>query len=312
MDVRDSDNGFAASVPRDILGHPRRLDGCILKPLMSPSSPCQVFTSISFLVSVNLENQTVEEEMARTRWLCAKNSTKNVPVKIVHPGGHVELHDRLIVAAKIRLHDPRCCVAYPHVFQQPWTIVAPDTTLMLGQKFYVVPISTVWKLQRLTLRCSPLASPSSASPSSASPSPSLIYDFITRQTPRNEGSEHDSIATCWSFPNKRTHACIKMSDELSEGQKTGPISSDWKRVQRENDGEECFSKDNCFAYLLAGMNNTAYSGNQGNASRTDRNLHPSVTRELRRLNGSGCTSRRAVGGASQEENVFWKLATRST
>jgi len=60
-------------------------------------------------------------------------STKNMPFKIVHPGGHIELHDKPVLAAEVMLCNPRCTVAYPHVFQQPWAIVAPDTMLLLGQ-----------------------------------------------------------------------------------------------------------------------------------------------------------------------------------
>ncbi|ESR40781.1 hypothetical protein CICLE_v10027378mg, partial [Citrus x clementina] len=86
--------------------------------------------------------------MAFSSWLCT-NNTKNLLVKIVHPGGHVELHDRPIMATEIMLRNPKCIVAHPNVFKQPWAIVAPDTVLSLGQKFYVVPVSTIRKLQRL-------------------------------------------------------------------------------------------------------------------------------------------------------------------
>ncbi|KAK6153766.1 hypothetical protein DH2020_013405 [Rehmannia glutinosa] len=79
-------------------------------------------------------------------WLCT-NSTKNLFVKIVHPGGHVELHDRPILAAELLNRNPKCCVAHPTVFQQPYAIVSPETTLVLGQKYYVVPLGTIRKLQ---------------------------------------------------------------------------------------------------------------------------------------------------------------------
>ncbi|KAJ1375919.1 hypothetical protein SESBI_50491 [Sesbania bispinosa] len=71
--------------------------------------------------------------MPFSSWICTNNS-KTMLIRIVHPGGRVELHDRPITAAEIMCHNPRCCVAYPYVFQQPWAIVAPDTMLMLGQK----------------------------------------------------------------------------------------------------------------------------------------------------------------------------------
>ncbi|KAI5660436.1 hypothetical protein M9H77_29229 [Catharanthus roseus] len=82
------------------------------------------------------------------RWFCSKH-TKTMFVKIVHPGGHVELYDRPISAADIIHRNPKCCVAYPNVFKQPWAIVPPETNLMPGLKFYVVPLSTIRKLQRL-------------------------------------------------------------------------------------------------------------------------------------------------------------------
>ncbi|KAG1335404.1 hypothetical protein COCNU_03G015230 [Cocos nucifera] len=75
-----------------------------------------------------------------------------MPVKIVYPGGRVELHDRPILAAEILMKNPRCCVTHPDVFRQPWAVVSPDTVLRLGQKFYVVPISTLRKLRRRSCR----------------------------------------------------------------------------------------------------------------------------------------------------------------
>ncbi|OWM69587.1 hypothetical protein CDL15_Pgr014048 [Punica granatum] len=232
--------------------------------------------------------------MARSRWLCT-NSSKNMLVKIVHPGGHVELHDRPVLAAEIMLRNPRCCVAYPHVFQQPWAIVAPDTTLVLGQKFYVVPLSTVRKLQRLSLKYSP-----SASPSSTSPSPSPVYNFATEETPKNEGGEHEIVCTCWFFLNKGTYACVKQEEEEEEeeGQNMGSRSSPRKRIQRENDGKECFSKDNCFVALLAGMRAKTDSGNLSEESRSIGTYQgTSETRELVRQNRSRYASRRGTRGS---------------
>ncbi|KAM7480297.1 hypothetical protein LguiA_028510 [Lonicera macranthoides] len=92
--------------------------------------------------------------MGISSWLYTNNK-KNKVLKIVHPGGHAELHDRPIVAADIIRRNPRCCLAHPNVFQQPWAIVPPDTTLMPGQKFYVVPLSTIRKLQKLSLKYHP-------------------------------------------------------------------------------------------------------------------------------------------------------------
>lgn len=81
-----------------------------------------------------------------SRWICTHNS-KSMFVKIVYPGGHVEVHDQPIPAADLLKRNPKCCVARPTVFQEPYEVIPPNTTLALGQKYYVVPIVTVRRLQ---------------------------------------------------------------------------------------------------------------------------------------------------------------------
>ncbi|PIN00077.1 hypothetical protein CDL12_27418 [Handroanthus impetiginosus] len=80
-----------------------------------------------------------------SRWLCTNNS-KKLFVKIVYPGGRVELHDQPILAAELLNRNPKCCVAHPTIFRQPYAVVSPTTTLVLGQKYYIVPISIIKKL----------------------------------------------------------------------------------------------------------------------------------------------------------------------
>ncbi|THU61134.1 hypothetical protein C4D60_Mb07t20080 [Musa balbisiana] len=94
-------------------------------------------------------------------------------VKIIYPGGHVEHHKRPVLASEIMSHNPGCWVTHPDVFHQPWSVVAPDTQLLPGQKFYVVPMSTVRKLRRHFLRSStiPPPAPPSTMTSSVDPSP---------------------------------------------------------------------------------------------------------------------------------------------
>ncbi|OMO74216.1 hypothetical protein COLO4_26654 [Corchorus olitorius] len=116
-------------------------------------------------------------------------------VKVVHPGGHVELHDRPVLAAEIICRNPRCVVAHPNVFQQPSAIVAPETLLIPGQKFYVVPISTIRKLQRLSNKYSPS---------------SVRQQTPTPTTSKSQScEEHDldnrtDSSSCWFFKNKKS------------------------------------------------------------------------------------------------------------
>ncbi|KAL3511951.1 hypothetical protein ACH5RR_024668 [Cinchona calisaya] len=144
--------------------------------------------------------------MAISKWLCS-NSTKNMFVKIVHPGGHIELHDRPIIAADIMRRNPKSCVAYPNVFKQPWAIVAPETTLLPGQKFYVVPISTVRRLQLL---------------SKINSSSQLQESETSTPNSKNDVDSDDKSSGCCLFknndhPNKVPYSSLKESENSEMG-----------------------------------------------------------------------------------------------
>ncbi|KAK0578262.1 hypothetical protein LWI29_007672 [Acer saccharum] len=165
--------------------------------------------------------------MTISSWLCT-NSTKNMLIKIVHPGGHVELHDRPVSAAEIMLRNPKCIVAYPHVFKQPWAIVAPDTTLMLGQKYYVVPVNTIRKLQRQSIKNSP----------------SLMNQNQSEQPRQNEESDdHGEKEGCFTDDNcpitclnitgkKMKGNNYNSSEDLSNGTKSSSSSSETTGLTR--------------------------------------------------------------------------------
>ncbi|XWS19139.1 hypothetical protein CRYUN_Cryun32bG0106300 [Craigia yunnanensis] len=180
--------------------------------------------------------------MAFSNWICTKSS-KNMFVKIAYPGGHVELHDRPILAAEIIYMNPRCVVAHPHVFQQPWAIVAPETVLMPGHKFYVVPVSTIRKLQRLSNKYSP----------------SPFHQTPTSQSQKSEEQNSYNSSTCWFFMNKSksSYSCISHSMD-NEGESTKSTDSNaGKGVPKntEKDGS-CFSDKNCFTCMITGVKST--------------------------------------------------------
>lgn len=132
------------------------------------------------------------------RWLCS-NSSKNLFVKIVHPGGHVELHDRPILASELLDRNPKCCVAHPTVFQQPYAIVSPQTTLILGHKYYVVPLGTVRKLQ-------------------------LKYPRVVDD--KNDDHDLDSSSVCWLFRNSKDDEKEKNERSMSVRAKIRATSSE--------------------------------------------------------------------------------------
>ncbi|OWM72350.1 hypothetical protein CDL15_Pgr018235 [Punica granatum] len=71
---------------------------------------------------------------------------KRTLLKLVHPGGIVETHDRPITAAEIMDKYPRHCVTRPDVFKYPWIVVRPESLLQPGDVFYVVPYNTIRRL----------------------------------------------------------------------------------------------------------------------------------------------------------------------
>ncbi|KAI3463447.1 hypothetical protein Pfo_020110 [Paulownia fortunei] len=173
-------------------------------------------------------------------WLCT-NSSKNLFVKIVHPGGHVELHDRPILAAELLNRNPKCCVAHPTVFQQPYAIVSPETTLVLGQKYYVVPLGTIRKLQ---LKC-----PTSVLREN--------HQAIAQENDDQQGigkkndDDIDRSSACWLFRNNKNGAkeknngCLQnmslgikimasSSESLSEEKKTERLK---KRATKDSSAE---------------------------------------------------------------------------
>ena len=79
----------------------------------------------------------------------SQSAARGQHVKLVFPGGHVELLDRPTPAADVMARHPRFCVARPDVFREPaGAVAAPDAVLQLGDKYYVVPCSTVRRLQK--------------------------------------------------------------------------------------------------------------------------------------------------------------------
>ncbi|KAL5702679.1 hypothetical protein ACHQM5_027863 [Ranunculus cassubicifolius] len=69
-------------------------------------------------------------------------------LKLVYPGGHVEIHTKPLTAAQVMKKNPRHCVARTDVFKFPWIVVRPDSVLKLGDIFLIVPNHTIHRLLR--------------------------------------------------------------------------------------------------------------------------------------------------------------------
>ncbi|CAL5327599.1 unnamed protein product [Camellia sinensis] len=185
-------------------------------------------------------------------------------VKIVHPGGHVELHDRPVLASEIMLRNPRCCVTHPDIFQQPWAIVSSDTNLLPGQKFYVVPMGTIRKLQKHFLRNFP-ASRASQQAQTGKTGPT--------SPGRNQGGESDGKGfNCWLFgKNKRKKV--------------------WERDGKcDDDDDDDDNDENCFDCLIGVIKIKDNTKNNNEETRSTSSSVNGVSSETVGLN------RRRIGG----------------
>lgn len=77
------------------------------------------------------------------------SSQQDLCVRIIHAGGIVEHYKGAIRANHLMEKYPKMCIARPDVFKQPHeSVVKWDEFLLPGQKFYLVPQSTLKKLRR--------------------------------------------------------------------------------------------------------------------------------------------------------------------
>ncbi|KAL5834511.1 hypothetical protein ACOSQ4_014008 [Xanthoceras sorbifolium] len=69
-------------------------------------------------------------------------------LKLVYPGGVVEIHQKPITAAEVMKRNPRHCVTRPDVFRSPWPwlVVRPESVLKTGRVFFIVPYHTIYRL----------------------------------------------------------------------------------------------------------------------------------------------------------------------
>ncbi|OAY43882.1 hypothetical protein MANES_08G105400v8 [Manihot esculenta] len=67
-------------------------------------------------------------------------------LKLVHPGGFVEIHDSPMTADEVMKKNPRHCVARPNMFRFPWIVVRPESLLKPGGVFYIVPVHNIHSL----------------------------------------------------------------------------------------------------------------------------------------------------------------------
>lgn len=74
---------------------------------------------------------------------------KDITVRIVHAGGREELYQSAVPASRLIDKYPGMCVARPEVFKKPYeSILSAEEQLLPGNKYYIVPSTTIQKLKR--------------------------------------------------------------------------------------------------------------------------------------------------------------------
>jgi len=64
----------------------------------------------------------------------------------VHPGKHIEVHRKPLRAEEVMRKNPRHCITRPDVFKFPWIVVKPESVLLPGSVFLIVPNHTIYDL----------------------------------------------------------------------------------------------------------------------------------------------------------------------
>ncbi|KAA8529630.1 hypothetical protein F0562_034270 [Nyssa sinensis] len=74
---------------------------------------------------------------------------KDITVRIIHAGGREELYKKAIPASQLLEKYPGMCVARPEVFKNPHeSLLLAEDKLLPGNKYYIIPSTTVKKLKR--------------------------------------------------------------------------------------------------------------------------------------------------------------------
>ncbi|XP_030449786.1 uncharacterized protein LOC115672142 [Syzygium oleosum] len=104
-----------------------------------PSTPKRAIAGASFSLEISLQFGDIS----------LGSQLNNVPVRIIHAGGRIELYEDVIPASHVMKKYPGMCVALPEVFRKPHeSILSPEEDLVPGRKYFVIPSTTVSKLKR--------------------------------------------------------------------------------------------------------------------------------------------------------------------
>lgn len=67
-------------------------------------------------------------------------------LKLVHPGRYIEILREPVTAQEVMKRNPRHCITRPDVFEFPWIVVKPESILLPGRVYFIVPFRTIYNL----------------------------------------------------------------------------------------------------------------------------------------------------------------------
>ncbi|PWA93065.1 hypothetical protein CTI12_AA074570 [Artemisia annua] len=143
-------------------------------------------------------------------------STKERGVlKLVHPGKHVEYHRRSITASEIMKKNPRHSITRPDFFKNPDIVLSPESIMVPGQVFYIVPNTTVHRLVK-------------------DKSQQLIQPFL--QQTKSLNTSDNKVASTHSSPSKLWAGTTPMYHFHSEQEGSSSCAESRPQVEETDEG----------------------------------------------------------------------------
>ncbi|URE10123.1 hypothetical protein MUK42_35138 [Musa troglodytarum] len=152
----------------------------------------------------------------------------NSVVRVVLAGGMVELYAGAVSAQLVMEKYPGLCLTRPDVFRRPHeSLVSPEERLLPGQKFYLVPRSTVKKLRQNIPN----------GPEEEGLGAAAVEEVSVRDAEEREELSDESICSAKDFyVSKETWAeCfVKRFEKGAEKQKQNkPFTPPFKKVKQQ-------------------------------------------------------------------------------
>ncbi|GLJ55283.1 hypothetical protein SUGI_1186330 [Cryptomeria japonica] len=138
-------------------------------------------------------------------------------LKIIYPGGRVELYDRPVAAREIMDRYPKVYIARTDFFRVPWFVVSPEAILMPGMQFLVVPKRTIKRL--LKKHTKPL---NSTGHDTMNNSTAPKKGPVLKECSNSESKKWPAVQTDQQKENRARLCCLPLSSQSISGFELSP------------------------------------------------------------------------------------------